>query len=84
MRASKIKWPPGTPKWPMGYGKWSTSKFFGAPVNFRLNKFFDPRSSSIRKGCDRENKRKRKRRKVEKNGENSSPLKLLPNHLNGE
>ena len=45
-----------------------------------LNKFFNPRSSSMRKGCYREEEEVEE---GEKNGENSSSLTSLPvNHLN--
>ena len=45
------KWLPGTPKWPRGLGQ------------LLLNKFFDPSTPSMRKGCDGGKKRGKKERK---------------------
>ena len=50
-----------------GSGKGSNPWFLVAPVNF--DKFFHLNIHSIRKGCDKEEKKKKK------NGENSGPLR---------
>ena len=45
------KWPPGAPKWPMGSGVYPW--VFWRSKQLLLNKFFDPRTPSMRKGRDR-------------------------------
>ena len=49
----------GAPKWLAGSGKVYTPRFLGAPINFRLNKFFDPNTPSMRE-IDNGEKRKGK------------------------
>ena len=41
----------GAQKWPTGSGKGSNPRLVGALNNFP-KKFFDPSTSSMRKGCD--------------------------------
>ena len=47
----------GAPKWPTGSGKGCIRRFLAA----LLNKFFGPSTSSMRKGCDREEDEKKKK-----------------------
>ena len=64
------------PEWLTGSGKGCTPRYLGAPV-----KFFDPRSCSIRKGCDRDDVEEEE----EKNGKNSNSRMLLAvKRLNGD
>ena len=54
---------------------------FGCSRQLSLNNFFDPRSRSIRKVCDREEE---EGEVEEKNGENNGSLTSLPvDRLNG-
>ena len=62
----------------MADGVWKgvQSQVIGHFKQLSLNKFFDPSTPSMRKGRDGEWKKWGK--KMENNGENSSPLTLLP------
>ena len=64
------------PKWLTGSGKVSTPRFWGILSNFRKNKFFDPSTSSMRKGRDGEKKRGKKNGKKKKKRKDGSWAKL--------
>ena len=69
------KWPPGGPKMADESGNGFISWVFGCYGQLSQNKFFDTRTRFVRKGCDGEEKLKKK------NVEKSGPLTFLPVNL---
>ena len=62
MRTSKTQnGSQGAPNVQQGLEMGVPLRFFGRSFQLLLNKFFDPSTSSMRKGCDGEEKRKEKR-----------------------